>query len=397
MKSQFLRSMFNSTSPLKRSFGNFINNDDDEPNSSVFNDISHTLNQRPEISFSKTGYEVVGKKKGGESSGTILGDVTNKENQFLVKEESIVTEFIGLSVYKEIVAILGSTIIVPECFLERDDQNGKLGLFVKMIPDFVPNSEVKSVHAAPTKRKPKFPGAAYQDLVMMMVIGMLIGDNDCSPDNSGSKGNRGVRLDLGNAFYWVYKQDFDFKQKLQDYFRAFYGERNSFQRFMGEFQALDALLILAQPENLDKIQSSLDVAIVKLTSFITEQELQALTFKNESISGTDSKAIVERKYQSFEELRNAFSGMITKNIKILPVFLAAVKAEVTSLNEFNNSFDVTNGSPPRHHQTSSSSLYNAQSFHSPQQLGHGFNVQELLGVSPIAAKSPSRNNHFERD
>lgn len=378
MKNLFNSPLLSNASPIKKRTSNLF----EDANTSLFNTSptsSHSSNGQPDYVFIPTGYEFIENKKGGESRGFILGERENKENQYLVKQDSIVTEFIGLMVYREITSILRSNIIVPEFFLHKDNKAKRLGLFIKMIPDFVPNSEVRSVHAAPSKKKTKFPGAAYHDLVLMMVISMLIGDNDCSPDNSGSKGNSGVRIDLGNAFYWVYNQEGDFKQKFQDYFRAFYGERDPVKRFMSEFMTLDQLLVLSQPQNLSRIQQSLDKAVNTLSQFMTNEELQTVTFKSESIS-PNTKVIIENKYESFQELHHSFSWVIRENItKFLPAFLHAIKNEITSFNDMQNAID---NSPPRN-RTSSSSLDNSDnSFNSPLS-----NMISFGQISPILNRS----------
>ena len=241
-------------------FDNFDNLADDTPpesnsftssksSSSSSSTSTSTFNQLPEYSFIPNGYSFVRPKKGGESRGFILQD---ENHQYLVKLDSIVTEYIGLSLFKEIASIVGRNLIVPDFHLERDSASNKFGLFVKMIPNLVVNTEVSSVSvlAAPSKKRPKNPTASYHDLVSLMVISMLIGDNDCNPENSGSLGDNGVRIDLGNAFYWVYSRDNDFRQKLFDYFRAFYGEPFPIKRYLNEFESLEHLLALRAPANM---------------------------------------------------------------------------------------------------------------------------------------------------
>ncbi|MFI4984044.1 MAG: hypothetical protein ACHP6I_02470 [Rickettsiales bacterium] len=339
--------------------------------------------------FVPDGFEYSGEKTDGESSGFFLRESANKENEYLVKQNSIITEFIGLTVYREMLAILGSSIVVPDFSLQKDSASSKTGLFIKMIPGYLPNSEVRSVHAAPTKRKPKFPGAAYRDLVLMMVTSMLIGDNDCSPDNSGSKDGRGVRIDFGNAFYWVYNQDGDFKQKLRDYFTAFYSERSPYNRFENEFMQLSRLSVLGQPGSLLRINQALQMAVNILSTFISKAELQATVFQNESIA-TNGRVIVDRKYESFEELRGRFSEMLTTNInRFLPIFLAGVNDEIAALNEMRNAID---SSPPRDYSRSSAL---DTSMGSPVAGGSSSRVFFGNNLSPISNYSSAQKRKQE--
>ena len=321
-----------------------------DPFSSPESSEPSSPSQRASYVFTPQGFTFVREKDDGEgeSVGFFVKDAT--QAQYLVKpftegnKADVIREFLGLTVLKEMIAIVGSSIITPEFTLQKDDASGKFGLFVKMIPDLVLNNQVTifSPLATPARKKTQQSIASYRDLPLMMVLSMLLGDDDCSPDNSGSLGIRGVRIDLGRAFYWLYANDSDFKTKLKNCFIS-YKELFPIQKFSGDFRLLCTQLpILAAPECLLKIRSTLEAAVLALGSFIREADLAAIIFENQTIEIPQATAAnqllpsfpenkkTNKTYSSYSELGESFFQMLNFNFtKILPGFLVQVGQEVS--------------------------------------------------------------------
>lgn len=329
-----------------------------EDNSSLFSDLPLSLGGNGAASLSKPasyvftpkGYEFVRNKQSGsegEAKGFFVKDEAGAE--FLVKpfiEENkadVIREYAGLKVLGEMIKVLKSNIIIPEFSLQKDKDSNKFGLFIKMIPGFAPNNEITvlSAQATPMKKR-RFDTSVeqthvtqYYDLPLMMVLSMLLGDNDCSPANSGSftgedNRNYGVRLDLGQAFYWMYAKNEDFMVKLHDYFNYFYAQSDPIKKYSSDFERLCTQLPkLNKSENLERMYGAISGAIQTLRSHITDEELAAIGFKNETVSPSFEKQITETTYRNFDELRTSLQEMVRSNItEVLPDFIKQVKAKV---------------------------------------------------------------------
>jgi hypothetical protein len=304
---------------------------------------------RPSYSFTPSGYTFDRLKEDeGESIGFFVRDST--QTQFLVKpfiaesKASVIREFLGLTVFKEMLSILNSSVITPDFSLKKDEVSGQFGLFIKMIPDLVLNKKVSILSPLATPAKGKRPSAvtSYYDLPFMMVLSMLLGDDDCSPDNSGSKDKHGVRIDLGRAFYWQHNNSTDFQKKLKSCFTSF-KENNPVQKFAKDFQALsEQLPVLASEENLARIKRSFDGALQVLSTFVSEKDLETISFENQSLQLPQAQSAsplvpmfsqptkTNRAYNSFAEMRDSFLQMIKFNFTgILPGFLTQISQEVS--------------------------------------------------------------------
>ncbi len=408
----------NSSSLFSPSFASGLLSDSESPNG--FSSLSEGSEpasppSRPSYSFTPSGYTFDRLKEDdeGESIGFFVRDST--QTQFLVKpfitenKASVIREFLGLTVFKEMLSILNSSVITPEFSLKKDEVSGQFGLFIKMIPDLVLNKKVSILSPLATPARGKRPSAvtSYYDLPFMMVLSMLLGDDDCSPDNSGSKDKHGVRIDLGRAFYWQHNNSTDFQKKLKSCFTSF-KEYNPIQKFMKDFQALsEQLPVLASEENLARIKRSFDGALQVLSTFVSEKDLETISFENQSLQLPQAQSAsplvpifsqptkTNRAYNSFAEMRDSFLQMIKFNFtEILPAFLKQISEKIPlekeSFDNRSHLFQVV--SPSKQASLQSRQFYTTAS--PTQHNTCGAEVTYAANVSPNG--SPFKTNFSSR-
>lgn len=320
----------------------------------------------------------------GDSKSYFLSD--NQGSEWLVKpfygenKPSIIREFIGASIFKEMLAILNSQIIVPEMQLVKGDQAGQFGLFIKMIPGLILNNAISAASAiatpAPLKRKRSLSISSPSDFPLMPVLRMAFGDDDCSPDNSanlaitdgtGKTVYRGVSLDFGSAFSWLFENGNDFKEKLRKNFENTFKMRYGLSKYSGDFGLLEAQLkILAQPINKQRILRCLENAIDTLAEFLTQEELNEIVFVCKDRdwyreSDEHGEPITKKfMYSDYKKLACAAFQLIAFNLdKVLPEFFEALKIDFAKLSPF--ALSPTSGLGNGFNPLSSSSMANTSS------------------------------------